>query len=180
MQQTSHRSSPTLTRRGFLKASAFTAGSMMLAACVAPGAAPAGDSDAAAPSTEGLALRLSAWADVQDAVVYENMVKAYQETVDGVTVSVEQYPGGYYEKVQANFAADDSADILYMQGWMWQAFAENTVLTSLSDYIASDGADGFFPGGDNYDNQTLWQGDRYMTPTDTGSLVIYYNKDLFD
>ncbi|MCB0062908.1 MAG: extracellular solute-binding protein, partial [Caldilineaceae bacterium] len=43
-----------------------------------------------------------------------------------------------------------------------------------------DGAEAFFPGGENYDNQTLWQGERYMTPTDTGSLVIYYNKDLFD
>ena len=179
MQKKNHRSPSNLSRRDFLKASAVTVSGMMLAACVAPGAAPAGDGGAA-PSAEGIALRLSAWADVQDAVVYENMVNAYQETVEGVNVSVEQYPGGYYEKIQANFAAGDSADVLYMQGWMWQAFAENEVLADLSDHISADGAEEFFPGGENYDNQTLWQGGRYMTPTDTGSLVIYYNKDLFD
>jgi multiple sugar transport system substrate-binding protein len=179
MQQNSHRTSSNLTRRTFLKASAFTVSGMMLAACVAPGAAPSSDGSAA-PSAEGIALRLSAWADVQDAVVYENIVKAYQENVQGVNVSIEQYPGGYYEKIQANFAADDSADVLYFQGWSWQAFAENNVLADLSDHISADGAEDFFPGGENYDNQTLWQGGRYMTPTDTGSLVIYYNKDLFD
>ncbi|MBV7330859.1 substrate-binding domain-containing protein [Chloroflexi bacterium TSY] len=170
-----------LSRRAFLKASAFTLSSVALAACATPGAAPAtGDSGGDGGSMEGIAIRLSAWADVQDAVVYENMVNAYHETVEGVEVSVEQYPGGYYEKIQANFAADDSADILYIQGWRWQGFTENGVLVDLNDYISSDGAEGFFPPGENYDNQTLWQGGRYMTPTDTGSLVIYYNKDLFD
>lgn len=180
MPRNDFRATPHLSRRNFLKASAFTIGGMMLAACAPQGAAPASEGGGAATSAEGAALRLSAWADVQDAVVYENMVKAYQEQTEGVNVSVEQYPGGYYEKIQANFAADDSADVLYIQGWMWQAYAENSVLTPLNDYISADAAEEFFPGGENYDNQTLWQGDRYMTPTDTGSLVIYYNKDLFD
>lgn len=179
MKQNTYTADQNLSRRNFLKASAFTVGGMMLSACAAPGATTDTGGGAAA-SAEGVDLRLSAWADVQDAVVYENMVNAYQETVDGVNVSVEQYPGGYYEKIQANFAAGDSADVLYIQGWRWQAFAENEVLSDLSEYISADGAEEFFPGGENYDNQTLWQGGRYMTPTDTGSLVIYYNKDLFD
>ena len=175
--------SPTnaISRRSFLKAGALTVGGTLLAACAAPAGAPAGESGGeAAASMETIELRLSAWADVQDAVVYENVVNAYHEMAEGVNVSVEQYPGGYYEKIQANFAADDSADVLYFQGWVWQAYAENQVIYDMSDYIARDGADDFFPGGENYDNQTLWQGGRYMTPTDTGSLVIYYNKDLFD
>ena len=170
-----------ISRRSFLKAGALTVGGALLAACAPPGAAPApdGGGDAAA-GMEPVDLRLSAWADVQDAVVYENMVNAYMEQNEGVNVSVEQYPGGYYQKIQANFAADDSADVLYFQGWIWQAYAENGVISDLSDYIARDGAEASFPGGENYDNQTLWQGGRYMTPTDTGSLVVYYNKDLFD
>ena len=177
-----------LSRRTFLKAGAVSLAGVALAACAAPAApaavpatAPATESGgSSAPAAETVALRLSAWADVQDAVVYENIVNAYSEKVENIDVSVEQYPGGYYEKIQANFAANDSADVLYIQGWMWQAFAENDVLVDLTSYIANDGSEGFFPPGENYDNQTLWQGGRYMTPTDTGSLVIYYNKDLFD
>lgn len=179
MQQSRNLPEHNLSRRTFLKASAFTVGGMMLAACTASDSAPSATGGGAA-GTENIELRLSAWADVQDAVVYESMVEGYKETVEGVDVNIEQYPGGYYEKIQANFAAGDSADVLYMQGWMWQAFAENTVLSDLNEQISADGAEEFFPGGENYDNQTLWQGGRYMTPTDTGSLVIYYNKDLFD
>lgn len=173
-----------LSRRTFLKAGAFGLTAATLAACVAPsgsaggGAATAGQG--AAPSGEVTELRLSAWADVQDAVVYENMTKAYMAKNPNVKVAVEQYPGGYYEKIQANFAADDSADVLYIQGWMWQSYTENGVLVDLSEYISADGAEAFFPAGENYDNQTQWKGGRYMTPTDTGALVIYYNKDLFD
>ena len=135
-----------ISRRAFLKASALTVGGTLLAACAAPAGAPAGESGGeAAASMETIELRLSAWADVQDAVVYENMVNAYHETVEGVNISVEQYPGGYYEKIQANFAADDSADVLYFQGWIWQAYAENQVIYDLSDYVARDGAEDVLP-----------------------------------
>lgn len=37
-----------------------------------------------------------------------------------------------------------------------------------------------FPENENYDSMTQWDGSTYMTPTDTGPLVIYYNKDIFD
>lgn len=106
-----------LSRRTFLKGSAWGLSAIALAAC-APVGAPAGGAatEGEAAAGEVTELRLSAWADVQDAVVYENIVKAYQAKNPNVKVAVEQYPGGYYEKVQANFAADDAADVLYMQG----------------------------------------------------------------
>ncbi|NIP25349.1 MAG: extracellular solute-binding protein [Phycisphaerae bacterium] len=179
-----------LSRREFLRLSTLGASGLVLAACVqglapAPPDSSAGQASAvesvSEPSgTEPVELRLSAWADVQDAVVYENMVNRWHELNENITVSVEQYPGGYYEKIQANFAAGTSADVLYYQGWIWQAYAENEVLVPLDDFIAQDKAEGFFPDTDNYRNSTQWYGKTYMTPTDVGSLVIYYNKDLFD
>lgn len=183
-----------------MKAAALGGGAIVLAACApAAPAAPAAAvevevtrivevagptaipaPEAAAPAAEPVTIRLSAWGDVTDAKVYESISTAVNELNSNVRTSVEQYPGGYYEKIQANFAANVQADVLYMQGWRWQAFAESKVLVDLTDYIDRDGAQEFFPGGENYENQTMWQGARYMTPTDTGSLVIYYNKDLFD
>ncbi len=117
---------------------------------------------------------------MQDAVVYENMVNRWHELQDEYRVSVEQYPGGYYEKIQANFAAGNSADVLYYQGWQWQAYAENDVLMPLDEYIERDDLGDKFPDTENYRNNTQWRGKTYMTPTDVGSLVVYYNKDLFD
>jgi len=170
----------SLSRRAFLKASALAVTGATLAACVPAAPGGAAQSGAQQPAAAGTSLRLSAWADVQDAVVYENIVKAWQEKQSDYQATVEQYPAGYYEKVQANFAADDAADVIYYQGWVWQAYAENKVITALDNYIQRDSADTFFPTGSNYENTTKWLGSTYMTPTDVGSLVIYYNKDLFD
>lgn len=85
-----------LSRRDFLKISSLAVGGAMLTACAPPAGSTSEGEGAAMPSSEIIELRLSAWADVQDAVVYENMVNAYHETVENVKVSVEQYPGGYY------------------------------------------------------------------------------------
>ena len=147
------------SRRTFLRMSALGAGGLVVAACVpgtAPGAATTDEGDSA-PSMEAVELRLSAWADVQDAVVYENMVNAYHEKKEDITVSVEQYPGGYYEKIQANYAANTPADVIYFQGWKFQTFADNDVLVDLNDFIAGSSAQAFFPPGENYENQTKWK-----------------------
>ena len=136
----------SLNRRAFLKATAFALGGAALAAC-AP-AAPAGQTDAGAGGQANAApneLRLSAWADVQDATVYEAVLKAWQAQQSNFTATVEQYPGGYYEKIQANFAAGTPADVLYYQGWMWQPYAQDKVIVSLDDYIQKDGAAAQFP-----------------------------------
>lgn len=173
------KSSNLLSRRGFLRLAAGTTGLVVAAACVPTSPASTGGGDADV-SMEAVDIRLSAWADVQDAVVYENMVNAYMEANENVNVTVEQYPGGYYEKIQANFAGGTSADILYYQGWQFQAYAENGVLAPLDDYIAASDAGALFPDNENYNSMTQWDGSTYMTPTDTGPLVIYYNKDIFD
>lgn len=125
-------------------------------------------------------LRLSVWADVQDADVYKRMLQAWHAKQSTYRASIEQYPGGYYEKIQANFAGNVQADVLYMQGWLWQGYAESNVLAPLDEYIARDGLKDKFPQTESYTNTTQWHGKTYMTPTDTGPLVIFYNKDLFD
>ena len=118
-------------------------GLALAAACAPP--APASDGGDVGSSMEPVELRLSAWADVQDDVVYDNMVNAYMGANENVNVTVEQYPGGYYEKIQANFAGGTSADILYYQGWRIQSYAENGVLAPLEDYIAASDASAMFP-----------------------------------
>ena len=146
---------------------------------VDPATAPIATVEVGGPEAAGAKqLRLSVWADVQDAEVYKNILTSWHEQQSDYRVSIEQYPGGYYEKIQANFAAGTSADVLYMQGWSWQAYSQ--VLHPLDEYIARDTLTASFPDTESYKNTTQWEGKTYMTPTDVGSLVVYYNKDLFD
>jgi len=133
----------------------------------------------AAPA-ERAELRFSTWADVQDLDVYEKMSLTFMQNQGDIKVTLEQYPGGYYDKIIANFAAGASADMLYWQGWRWQLYADEKLLIPLDTYIARDDAKYAFDEVDGIDLSCKWHGETFMTSVDTGSMVMFYNKDLFD
>jgi len=177
-----------LSRRDFLRGAALVVGVMpIVAACAAPAApsAPAAGAEpapaaAAAPAAAVQEIRLAAWADTTDRTVYENIVDYFAKTHTGMIATIEQYPGGHYDKIQANFAGGTSADVIYFQGWSWQPFADKDQLLALDDFVARDNYEFAWPDTPNYIDNTQWYGQRYMTVADTGSVVMLYNKDLFD
>ncbi|MBI3960649.1 MAG: extracellular solute-binding protein [Chloroflexi bacterium] len=173
-----------LTRRDFLRGAVLVVGVLpIVAACAAPaapGAPAAGGEPAAAPAAAPQEIRISAWGDTTDKTVYESIVDNFGKTHAGMRAIVEQYPGGYYDKIQANFAGGTSADVLYFQGWSWQPFADKDQLMSLDEFVARDSYASAWPDIPNYTDNTTWHGQRYMTVADTGSVVMLYNKDLFD
>jgi multiple sugar transport system substrate-binding protein len=123
---------------------------------------------------------LSVWGDVTDKQVYDNIVADFADVESNINVTAEQYPGGYYDKIQANFAAGASADVLYFQGWSWQPFSDNGVLKSLDEFIEADGAQAMWPDIKNYTVNTDRDGKKYMSVADTGSCIMFYVKDIFD
>lgn len=187
-------STTKFSRRQFLRAAATVAGGAALAACAAPAApAPAATSaPAAAPKAEEkpkaeapapaapVTVRLAAWADVTDKDVYDNIVADFAKVDSSVKGVVEQYPGGHYDKIQANFAAGAPADVIYFQGWSWQPFADKDVLMPVDDLIKRDKAEGLWPNIQNYKENTIWHEKTYMSAADTGSVVMFYAKELFD
>jgi len=133
-----------------------------------------------AAAKEPVRIRFSAWGDVQDKDVYTAMAYEYMKAQSAVIPEMEQYLGGYYEKVTANFAAGNAADIIYMQGWVWQPYQDSDLLLPLNEYIERDGRQSWWPDFEVYHQNTEWRGHTYMTPTDSSGWVQFYNKDLFD
>jgi multiple sugar transport system substrate-binding protein len=168
-------------RRRLLLSSGL-AGGALLAACATPGTtAPGGQ----APPGGGAApaqLRLSIWADVQDWDVYSALITDLQAARPNLTVSGEQYTGqgvNYYDKLQTLFAAGDAPDVAYVQGWIWQPYALQGLLLPLDNALSKDRAvQRVLPP--NYEAQSRLRGKTYMLTADTGPMVIFYNKDLFD
>lgn len=169
-----------LSRRDFLRVSGMSVAGLALAACAAPGAPSAAPGAESAPSGDVTEIRLATWGDTTDKDVYESIAAYISEVDPSIKVIVEQYPGGHYEKIQANFAAGTSAEVIYFQGWSWQPYADQDQLMVLDDYVKRDDASAAWPDIPNYNDNTLWYGKRYMTVADTGSVVMLYNKDLFD
>ena len=88
--------------------------------------------------------------------------------------------GNYAEKVGLMIMSGDIPDLIYFQGWSWQPFADKDVLAPLDDYIQQDQAKGFWVDNENYIANTMWQGKTYMSVADTGSVIMFYAKELFD
>lgn len=125
-------------------------------------------------------LRLSVWPWGPDMNTYLTILQAFDKKNPDIKVTAEQYMGGYYPKVQANFAAGNSADIIYTQGWKYQPFAESNVLMALDAFIQREGVENLWPQFESYKQACIWRGHYYMSPTDTGGLCLLYNKDIFD
>lgn len=176
-----------MSRRQMLRVAAGSGLAALLAACGSPatpagqgGQSSQGEAQAPAASSSPVEIRLTAWGDVTDKQVYDQIVAAFAKVEPNIKVTVEQYPGGYYEKIQANFAAGTPADVIYFQGFSWQPYAERELLLPLDDYIRQDSMSGAWPDIPNYNDNTKWHGQTFMSAADTGSVVMFYSKELFD
>lgn len=174
--------SKQISRRNFLRGAAVVVGGAALAACATPAAAPAAAPAAGAPAAVATVaeIRISAWGDVTDKQVYDSIVADFHKAQGAAKATVEQYPGGYYDKIQANFAAGASADVVYFQGWSWQPFADRDMLVTLDELIQKDSVAAYWPDIPNYNDNTIWGGKKYMSVADTGAVVMFYSKERFD
>ncbi len=194
-----------LSRRSIIRTAAFgiagVAISPLIAACgqaatPAPTSAPAATSAAAgtsAPAAQPTAaqaaasgtasVKVSVWGDVSDLQINKGIIGAFAKTNSKITVTPEQWVGDYYQKLQVGIAGNTVTDMVYFQGWMWQPYTLKGQITDITSYVNTDKAslpNNLFPDLDAYKRQLLFQGKYYGMPQDTGSMVVLYNKDLFD
>jgi multiple sugar transport system substrate-binding protein len=172
-------STPAATAAGSTPA-ATAAGSTPAAKAAGSTPTPAPAAAAAQPSGSGVQVRISVWGDVPDKATYDGITAAVNKANPGLTAVGEQFIGLYYDKLQTALAGGTAPDVLYFQGWSWQAYADKAVLVPLDDYISRDKAQAAWPVIDNYVNNEKWHGKTYMSNIDTGSVVMFYNKALFD
>lgn len=166
-----------ISRREFLQLATVAATGMALAACT-PASQPSGQGAADQPGEAPIEIRVSAWGDVPDKNINDRTAAALAEAHSNLRMVPEFYPGGYYDKVQVNFAGGTSPDLVYMEGYQWQPYAD--VVVPLDDYIERDDLRSAWPDVPNYQNLTTWRGNTYLSIVDTGPIVMFYNKTLFD
>jgi ABC-type glycerol-3-phosphate transport system substrate-binding protein len=63
---------------------------------------------------------------------------------------------------------------------MWQEYAGKGALQELDDRAAKDRWTAPWPSDEAYDLQTRFRGKRYMSPSNIGTMVMYYVKEYFD
>jgi multiple sugar transport system substrate-binding protein len=127
-------------------------------------------------------VRVMVWGDVQDKPVYDNIQADFNPAHTDIKIENDHLaPGGnYYEKFSANLAAGTAPDVAYFQGWMWHEYAAKEALQAVDDLAARDRWTTPWPNDQAYDLQTKFRGKRYMSPSNTGTMIMYYAKEYFD
>lgn len=121
-------------------------------------------------------LRFATWDTGESLKIQQDIAKEFEKENKDVKVQVEAYADGFDQKIAASFGAKNPPDVMYM--WDFTTYSHS--LEPLDSYIEKDtdiNMDDFYEGLFNYskvDNKL------YGMPAGFSTMVVYYNKKLFD
>ena len=155
-----------LSRRGLLAGGA-AAGAVALSGGIHAGAAQ--------DTTE---LVFTYWGSPQEQDAVASMCDSFNEQNPNIQVRPQYIPNdGYTEKVTTMLAANDLADVAYMDAPLaWDITTDGATL-DLAEFVASDAESGTLIPNTTY---TYDDGKVMSTSLAIGIILTYYNKKLFD
>ncbi len=171
-----------ISRRRFLAISGSLFGVAVAAAC-APAAAPqaqqvAGDS---APAAESVELRLTFWGDLADMPTWNWGLDQFKEQKPEIGIKWENTPWTeYWTKLQTEVASGTTPDVVGMVSMYSQQYIRQGTLLPLNQYIEREpevNVEDFWP---RIMDAYRWEGDTYAFPYDLSTVLIMYNKNMFD
>lgn len=193
-----------LTRRRLLVGMGTLTGAGVLAACGGATPAPAGEATTApaaaataapaaaatavpeivgrpAPAGVAKTIKLSVWGDITDMQIYSGIADDFHKEQDEIGVELEQWIGSYYEKMQTQIAGGVEPDLIYVQGWRWQPFAERNVIRPFNEFIDADLPDYMTDvWSDAARPQTDMDGKTFMAVSDGGAMVMLCAQEPFE
>lgn len=162
---------------------------LLLSACggasstTTPTTAPASDSSAptSAPSTDApVEISYMMWGSPEELEVWKAIVDEFQAAHPNIRVKVDVSDwDSYWDKLKTLYAGGTPPDVFAMDGPLYPDWQSRGVLLNMQPYIdASPGLlDGLYPN-----TLTAYQREDgyYGLPRDFQTIVLYYNKDMFD
>ncbi len=131
-------------------------------------------------SAKPVEIRISGWsAGPEIEALMRAQLDAFEELNPGIKVRYEPIPVDYLTKIQVMLAASTAPDVFFIDAVYSPQFMSTGALLPLDDYIKNSSMDADMFAQSLLD-AFVWDGKIYGLPKDSNTLVVYYNKDLFD
>jgi len=172
-----------LSRREFLKVTGVASAGMVLAACIAPGAAPAGDSGSAAqPSAAPTELVHWSWLTASDGEVWQKSIDAFNAANKEKNLQIKMEVMPFEEigpKVLASVAAGQAPDFGWNAGGVQAQWIKDGVLVALDDLSTQVGLDlgDFTETSLKASRYPKFENKLYMIPMDAMCEAMEINVD---
>jgi len=124
-------------------------------------------------------LQVANWGGAEEVKLEEEIARRFMEEHPGVRVEIETIPSGYKEKILTRIASGKPPDVFLLDSTILPAFLNRSLLVDLMPYLRRYGPkpEAFFP---NVFRIAMRDSQLFAIPKDFNSLMVFYNKDLFD
>ncbi|MFC1726363.1 extracellular solute-binding protein [candidate division KSB1 bacterium] len=124
-------------------------------------------------------LRVTTWESGESLKISNKIAAEFERLNPGLQVIIESIPSNYNEKIMMMIASGTPPDVFILDSNQLPAYINKDLLLDLSPYLEEAGYDTTL-----YYRNILSIAQRndklYALPNDFTTLVVYYNKDLFD
>jgi multiple sugar transport system substrate-binding protein len=108
----------------------------------------------------------------------ETLIAAFEEENPDIKINYTTAPfDSYFTKLQTDFAAGNPPDVFELNYENFVTFASRDTLLPLTDLLQEDTTSLFYPAALQ---AFSYEGTQYGLPMTFSTVVLFYNKDLFD
>lgn len=148
---------------------------LLLLGVIIAGCSSGNDSKSAGGKTK---LTFTMWGGESDQETYQQRLDLAKEKYPDIEVELIYVPEQYAQKVQTMIAGNTAPDIMQLAEDV-HIYSSKNQLASLNELVESADVDLDERFGTVHNNYSR-DGNVYALPDRGGSLIVYYNKDLFD
>lgn len=132
-----------------------------------------------AASGEETVITMSHWGSETDVKTYRERADLYEASHPGVKIEINYMPSDHIQKLNTMFAGGTAPDIVVLAEDV-HSFSSRGLLLPLDDYVAEAGLDVAKRVGQTAVETYTYEGKLYGIADRGGSMVLFYNKDMFD
>jgi multiple sugar transport system substrate-binding protein len=134
------------------------------------------------PSEERGSITFMVFGDPAELAAYQRLVEAFEAQHPEIDVELGHVPGqqDYRQRLAADFSTGEPPDVMLLNYRRFAQFAASGGLAPLGPYLAQSDLlhepDFYAPTLESF----TFDGQLWCIPQNISSLVVYYNRDLFD
>ncbi len=125
---------------------------------------------------EKITVQFASWGSESEIRILKPILADFEKENPKIKVDFLHIPQNYFQKIHLLFASNMAPDIIFINNQSLPVYANAGVLEDLTNYKD-------FDYNDFYDKSVKalsYKGKIYAVPRDISTLVIFYNKDIFD
>lgn len=122
-------------------------------------------------------IQFASWGSESEISILKPILSDFEKENPNIKIDFMHIPQNYFQKIHLLFASNTAPDVIFINNQYLPIYANAGVLEDLSIYKNEFEYDKFFPIA----LETLSYKDKvYAIPRDVSTLVVFYNKDIFD